>query len=296
MIFRCLFILLVSVFYSQEKIPSINPDKNIHVFNPLNQSLGRDKDPQLTTDISALEMFKRKAIWSTLSLPGMRFMSNLLYPKSTIPYFDIDQRVVAFSIDDGFCGLDNPGGDMINEVRELFAKYNSKSTFFVTGTHCNRDALPDVKLLLDDGHEIANHNMFDWPYNKYSKEEFRFDFNQTHLILNEYTVDIPKWFRAPHGKLSKEMQQVIDEKGYTHVVCDGYANDTSIPDAAWISKFILKRVKPGSILLIHMPEKGVREWNYKAMELTLTGLRGMEYRVVTISELHDIANAHRDSK
>ena len=35
-------------------------------------------------------------------------------------YFDIDEKIVAFTIDDGFCGADNPDGDMTNEVRELF--------------------------------------------------------------------------------------------------------------------------------------------------------------------------------
>ena len=53
----------------------------------------------------------------------MRFMANLIFPKSTIVYFDIDQKVVAFTIDDGFCGVDNPNGDMTDEIRELFKKY-----------------------------------------------------------------------------------------------------------------------------------------------------------------------------
>ena len=34
-----------------------------------------------------------------------------------------------------------------------------------------------------------------------------------------------------------------------------------------------------------MPEKNIREWNYKAMELTLKGLQEKNYKVVTLSEL-----------
>jgi len=90
------------------------------------------------------------------------------------------------------------------------------------------------------------------------------------------------------------MDIVLKEKGYKHVVCDVFANDTAIPDSKWIAKYILKRVKPGSILLIHMPEKGVREWNFEAMKLTLIGLKKMGYNVVNLSELQQISEINND--
>ena len=30
----------------------------------------------------------------------------------------------------------------------------------------------DIDLLIEDGHELANHSMYDWPYNKYTKKQF----------------------------------------------------------------------------------------------------------------------------
>ena len=30
-------------------------------------------------------------------------------------------------------------------------------------------------LILNDGHELANHGMYDFPYNKHSKEQFEKD-------------------------------------------------------------------------------------------------------------------------
>ena len=62
-----------------------------NLYRPLNQPLGRDSDPKVVEDLSNFELWYRKAIWSTLSLPGMRFMANLIFPKSTIIYFDIDR-------------------------------------------------------------------------------------------------------------------------------------------------------------------------------------------------------------
>ena len=81
------------------------------------------------------------------------------------------------------------------------------------------------------------------------------------------------------------MQKVIDKHNLIHVLPDAFAHDSFIPDPVWIAKFILKRVKPGSIILIHMPEKGVREWNYKAIELTLQGLKQRNLKILNLSEI-----------
>ena len=71
------------------------------------------------------------------------------------------------------------------------------------------------------------------------------------------------------------MKNIIKKNKLTHIVCDVFANDTTIPDPEWIARHILKRVKSGSIILIHKPEKGVREWNYKTKELKQKQLLGV---------------------
>ena len=116
-----------------------------------NYPLGRDNDPKVVSDIKPFKLWNKKATWSVLSTPGMRFIIDLIFPKTTIAYFDIDEKIVAFTIDDGFCGADNPDGDMTNEVRELFKKYDAKATFFVTGSHCEHTNTMDIKALLEDG-------------------------------------------------------------------------------------------------------------------------------------------------
>ena len=83
------------------------------------------------------------------------------------------------------------------------------------------------------------------------------------------------------------MQKVLNDRKMNHVVCDAFANDTAIPDADWISRYILKRVKKGSIILIHMPEKGVREWNLEAMRMTLDGLQKRNIEVLNLTELQN---------
>ena len=88
---------------------------------------------------------------------------------------------------------------MTKEIRELFKKYDAKATFFTSGSHCKYTESNEIKLLLEDGHEIANHSMYDTPYNKFTKDDFLKDFEMTDEILSSYTSMIPKWYRAPHA-------------------------------------------------------------------------------------------------
>ena len=248
--------------------------------------LGRDKDPRVISDINRISLCIRKIAWILLTAPSLRIMTKLIYPKSTISHFNRD-GAVAFTIDDGFCGVDNPEGCMLKDVLRLLKSSNAHATFFITGSHCDHTSRGDVDTLLANGHELANHSMMDWPYTSYSEEEFALDIDTTENILSQYRKTATLWYRAPFGRINKLMQKVLNERKMHHVVCDAFANDTAIPDAHWISKYILKRVKPGSVILIHMPEKGVREWNLEAMRLTLEGLLKNNLKVVNLTELQN---------
>ena len=246
-------------------------------------NLGRDNDPRVVEDISKYKLFYRKSIWNLLSFFGGRNISSLAFPKS-ISYFNSSNKV-ALTIDDGFCGIDNPDGDMTREIADLLKKYNAKATFFVTGSHLLNTKESDIVNLLKNGNEIANHNMYDIPYKNIPINQFENDLIETKSILNKFSKNLPKWYRAPHASISDDMHEIIKKHNLKHVVGDVFANDTSIPDANWISSFILKNVKPGSVIIIHMPEKGIREWNYLALENILNGLKERKLEIVTLTEL-----------
>ena len=248
--------------------------------------LGRDNDPKTISDIGFIKKIYKKSFWTILSLVGPRNIAKIAYPNS-ISTFDSDNSI-AFTIDDGFCGLDNPDGDMTEEVRLLLDKYNANATFFVSGTHCAHTDKNVISNLLNDGHELANHNMYDIPYDKHQLKDFENDLIMTNQILDTYTNNLSKWYRAPHATITDSMHLVLNKYKLKHVVGDCFANDTAIPDPKWISNFILRRVKPGSIVIIHMPEKGIREWNYEAMELILQGLTKMNLNILNLTELSNL--------
>ena len=85
---------------------------NIENIAKTKRHLGRDKDPRVACDIKYITLWLRKILWIILTSPSLRIMTRLIYPKSTISHFN-RHGSVAFTIDDGFCGVDNPGGCML---------------------------------------------------------------------------------------------------------------------------------------------------------------------------------------
>lgn len=94
------------------------------------------------------------------------------------------------------------------------------------------------------------------------------------------------WFRAPGGIMSESMSRVVKRRGFTHVLGDCYANDPFVTDPEFIAGTMLENAMHGSILVIHMPERGFREYNLPALRLVLEGLRRRGLRAVTLSTLH----------
>ena len=116
--------------------------------NASDYPLGRNKDPKTVDDINPISLFFKKALWETL-ITWYEIYGKFKLPESTIIYFNVE-NAVAFTIDDGFYGADNPNGDMTKEIRELFKKYDAKATFFTSGSHCKHTESNEIKLLLED--------------------------------------------------------------------------------------------------------------------------------------------------
>eukprot|EP00928_Gymnodinium_smaydae_P008817 TRINITY_DN13244_c0_g1_i2.p1 TRINITY_DN13244_c0_g1~~TRINITY_DN13244_c0_g1_i2.p1 ORF type:complete len:520 (+),score=91.47 TRINITY_DN13244_c0_g1_i2:190-1749(+) len=98
------------------------------------------------------------------------------------------------------------------------------------------------------------------------------------VVLPELPV---RWFRAPHADLSETMRCVLKRHGFTNVLTDCFANDTIVEDAGVISEALLSIVEGGSIVVIHVPERGFREHNLAALRLLLEGLQERGLQAVT---------------
>lgn len=98
-----------------------------------------------------------------------------------------------------------------------------------------------------------------------------------------------RWFRAPGGSLSSSMGSVLERHGFTHVLCDAYANDPWISDPEFIADTVLQHTADGSVIVLHMPERGFREYTFQALRKILDGLAARKLKSVTLSALRAAA-------
>eukprot|EP00929_Paragymnodinium_shiwhaense_P086455 TRINITY_DN46978_c0_g1_i1.p1 TRINITY_DN46978_c0_g1~~TRINITY_DN46978_c0_g1_i1.p1 ORF type:complete len:521 (+),score=120.55 TRINITY_DN46978_c0_g1_i1:92-1654(+) len=258
--------------------PTITPD----IASTPTQFWGRGM-----SDVNHLEDLQ-KTLWKyNHDLLCQRGLFNTLFRKS-LCHFDAAEcpgveGYVALTLDDA-PGILGPAATLLPEVRRLLSRFAAKATFFMMSDHVPGHEA-NLRGLVADGHELQNHCKADRSYFWDSAEAFQGALHESQAILDGFGRSARRWFRAPKGMMSATMQNVLDEEGYTNVMFDRYALDTEVGDAEWIAERLLDKVASGSVLLIHVPERGFREWNLEALELLLQGLQERGLKAVTVSEL-----------
>jgi peptidoglycan/xylan/chitin deacetylase (PgdA/CDA1 family) len=216
---------------------------------------------------------------------------------------------IALTIDDAPCRLDNRDSSKLSQVLDLLQRYKAKATFMVIQQFLTSAHEPDLVRLLREGHEMANHGVQDAAMSsrndyptpdtfvralKQCNERIEALQDLASRGLGDETSNLQhgvKWFRAPHGKYTKLMEQGLEKLDMYNVMCDVYAVDPVVEDGEWIARSLCRQAKDGSIILIHMPEKGFREYCLTALELLLEELCAKQgFQIVTVSELERISN------
>ena len=256
----------------------------------------KDEDPALASDASPIWSNLDKIQWIVMSRIS-RHIAPLLFPPPQLNFYDVNEHpgvegLCAVTIDDCFCRQDDEKKSMIKDVKALLKKGNAKVTFFSTLKYSQgKWREKQISDLLKDGHELANHCEDDREYDNDSAASFEEGLLATDNWIKKMTGSkkTGKWFRAPSGKTSPAIMEVLEKHGMVNVMLDGYANDPHIPDSDFIAKTMLTAAQSGSILIIHFPEKGFREWNIGAMESLFEGLKEKGLKCVTLSELESAA-------
>jgi len=252
-------------------------------------------------DISASGKVEfHKACWKAMSLVSQRRHLNKLFP-ATFCYYDVEahpgvMHMLALTIDDAPCRQREGGKSMVAEVRQVLREFNATATFFLC-TDFVQGHEKSLAQLLQEGHEVANHCPADSSYANDKAEDFEAsllqaeevceDLRQRAQVISPGTV---RWFRAPHAKISSAMRQVVNRHGFTHVLSDCYANDPWITDSSFIADTMVSHASHGSVAVIHMPEKGFREYNLQALRDFLAGATNRGFRITTLSNLHAAAS------
>jgi peptidoglycan/xylan/chitin deacetylase (PgdA/CDA1 family) len=178
-------------------------------------------------------------------------------------------KCVAITIDDG------PGPHTEALLAQLAAAA-AVATFFVVGAQVAR--YPDLTAaIVSGGHELGLHSHTHPRMPALGDGAIIREFERSRAAIDD-AVDLPvSIYRPPYGVHSKRVGRLAEA---AVIMWDVDPQDWRRGNQRNLASHVLKRVQPGSIVLLHELPQTV-----KALPEILAGLHSAGYQLVTVSEL-----------
>lgn len=173
----------------------------------------------------------------------------------------------------------------VARILDAMKERNVKGAFFVLENLIERE--PGlIRRMKDEGHTVANHTASHRDMTTLeSKDEFAAELARLESCYKELTgCDMPKLYRPPEGRLSRESIGYANELGYKTVMWSfAYADwdNQKQPDPEASVKRILENTHNGMIILLH-PTSST---NAEIIGRLLDEWSAMGYRFGTLDEL-----------
>jgi peptidoglycan/xylan/chitin deacetylase (PgdA/CDA1 family) len=177
---------------------------------------------------------------------------------------------VALTFDDG------PSRTQTPAILETLDRLGARATFFEEGRHVRgREAL--MRQILAVGDEIGNHS-FHHPVDPGEGE-----LASTQEAIRAATGFTPCLFRPPYGELNRTEKEAAVANGLELVFWTLDSEDDTHPGVGPIRARVVRRTKPGSIVLLH--DGGRHPQTVEAIAGIVEGLKRRGLRPVTVTEL-----------
>ena len=194
---------------------------------------------------------------------------------------DTKEKLVALTFDDG------PNEKYTPELLDILQNKKAKATFFLIGKNVLEE--PEiVRRIYSEGHEIGNHTYSHPVLPLVSRKEIHKQVEYTSSIIEDAIGIKPKYVRPPMGLFTPSVLDIIESNGLKTVVGDVYPRDPYMPGIDKIVRRIIKRVEPGSIIIMHDGGtwgKVDRSQTIGAVPLVIDELRENGYEFLTVTEL-----------
>jgi peptidoglycan/xylan/chitin deacetylase (PgdA/CDA1 family) len=201
-----------------------------------------------------------------------RISPEVLYAVET------QKPIVALTIDDGPDAITSP------LILDVLKRNNAQATFFlITDQIPGNEAI--LHRMLAEGHELGNHLTANEPSIRLPIDEFERKLIQADEVLSQFTE--VRWMRPGSGWYNEEMLAVIDEQGYRCALGSVYPYDPQLNSAWFSTYYVLWKVKPGDVIVLHDYQSRGRR-TAKALETLLPELTARGYKVVTLSALSNL--------
>ena len=212
-------------------------------------------------------------IFCTVNTPAVVGVSAA---KRELPVYCVqqDEKIVALSFDAAW------GNEDTQTLIDILDQYGVNTTFFVVGDWV--DKYPEsVRALAEAGNEVMNHSSSHAHFSALSTDEIIADITACNDKIEAITGARPTLFRCPYGEYDDHVINAVKSLNMTAVQWDVDSLDWKGIPAGQITRRVLDRVQPGSIVLFH----NAAEYTPEALPAILDALINEGYRIVPISQI-----------
>lgn len=151
----------------------------------------------------------------------------------------------------------------------ILNKYNVKATFFIVGSWIEK--YPEsVKKFAENGHEIMNHSDTHPHINALTSDKIKAEITKCADKIEAVCGKRSNLFRGPYGEYNNTVIEAAESVGHKTIQWDVDSLDWKDLATEDIVNRVVKRVKPGSIVLFHNGAKNTPEALPKILEKLIT--------------------------
>ncbi len=192
---------------------------------------------------------------------------------------DTNSKVIYLTFDEGYENGNTP------KILDTLKEENVPAAFFVVKPYIKQE--PEiVKRMVEEGHLVCNHSSHHPSMASIkNNEKFKLEFSE---VEDEYKSligeDMPKFFRPPMGKYSKNSLRQTKELGYKTIFWSFAYKDWLVdnqPEETSAIKKIVSGAHPGCIMLLH----SVSNTNAKILKDVIKELKAQGYEFKSLNEL-----------
>lgn len=170
------------------------------------------------------------------------FENDLIY------YDKTSEKVLYLTFDDGYY-VENT-----NKILDILSEKNIKASFFYTGDFM-LGFEKTLKRTVDEGHLVGNHTFSHVNIENLPPKELELEIIQTEQAFYDVVhKPLPKYFRPPEGKISKNNIEVLKKLNYNIIMWNVNYPDydrSNDPGEEYAYKYLTSKVEPGNIILMH---------------------------------------------
>lgn len=220
------------------------------------------------------------------------------------------QKPVALTFDlcEGPGELAGYDGGIVDTLR----KRGAAATFFAGGKWLHNHPLRAMQLISDPLFEVGNHGYLHADLTAATEAQAEREIlgaqSEYRAVRENYLAlacstpeeaqripELPRVFRLPYGRPSPVALATASSLGLATIQWDVAPGDPSPGlSAGALSAEVLRRVRPGSIIVLHANAKGCH--TAEALGVLLDGLASRGYNLVTVSELLSLGEPVRERK